>query len=388
MLSAYHLAEWISWNWWRLRWEPRSRAEDWAFAHRISTIGAGYIWPNITIFSDGQRIALIAKPTAERAQTPFRYISDMAVVIPAVEFEAEIDRFIGQEVLQQLHSKELRNTNLEVLWNELQRERRTPDVARTRKLEALLGRDPDKVEPELISQMILDASQLSASAIEEIAADYGQSRQLLTAGNLRQIAESNGFDESPRNVVRLRFDVQPAARRGEIPAWRVGSNAAKALRQQEGLGVQPIANTRLADMVGVHVDAIGTVRPGPNISFALDDGPQHGKVVLRSKWEQGRRFDLARILGDRLVPGHEGRLFPATRAYTFRQKIQRSFAAELLSPYEAVEEFLTGDYSPENQQDAAEHFNVSPFTIRTLLVNHGRLDRGEMDGDFEIPTAA
>jgi hypothetical protein len=23
LLSAYHLAEWIAWNWWRLRWEPR-----------------------------------------------------------------------------------------------------------------------------------------------------------------------------------------------------------------------------------------------------------------------------------------------------------------------------------------------------------------------------
>ena len=68
--------------------------------------------------------------------------------------------------------------------------------------------------------------------------------------------------------------------------------------------------------------------------------------------------------------------------------MQRSFAAELLSPFEAVEEFLGGDYSEENRQDAAEQFNVSEFTIRTLLVNHGRLEREEMDGDFDVSAAA
>src|SRR5215471_1373388 len=86
LLSAYHLAEWIAWNWWRLRWEPRSDAADWLFAHRLTTIGGGYIWPNVTIFSDGERTALVAKPTDERPQTPFRYITDFAAVIGASDF--------------------------------------------------------------------------------------------------------------------------------------------------------------------------------------------------------------------------------------------------------------------------------------------------------------
>jgi hypothetical protein len=83
LLSAYHLAEWLAWNWWRLSWEPRARAADWDFAHRLASIGHGYIWPDITIFSDGERTAAIAKPTVERPQTPFRYIADLAAVIPA-----------------------------------------------------------------------------------------------------------------------------------------------------------------------------------------------------------------------------------------------------------------------------------------------------------------
>ena len=39
-LSAYDLAEWLAWNWWRLRWEPRSMAEGWDFSHRMASIGA------------------------------------------------------------------------------------------------------------------------------------------------------------------------------------------------------------------------------------------------------------------------------------------------------------------------------------------------------------
>src|SRR5438105_3283149 len=74
-LSAYHLAEWFAWNWWRLRWEPRSvtPSSSWAFAHRLATIGHGYVWPNITIFSDGERTALVSKPSKDRKIGAFRY---------------------------------------------------------------------------------------------------------------------------------------------------------------------------------------------------------------------------------------------------------------------------------------------------------------------------
>jgi Zn-dependent peptidase ImmA (M78 family) len=65
--------------------------------------------------------------------------------------------------------------------------------------------------------------------------------------------------------------------------------------------------------------------------------------------------------------------------------MQRSFAAEFLSPFDAVDEMLSGDYSLENQQEVADHFNVSPMTIRTSLVNHKRIDREGFD--FETSTS-
>jgi hypothetical protein len=116
--------------------------------------------------------------------------------------------------------------------------------------------------------------------------------------------------------------------------------------------------------------------------FALDQSETDGRVVLRSRWPTGLRFELARLLGDRIVASPQGRLHAATRAYTYRQKMQRSFAAELLSPFAAVDYILAGDYSLEAQQDAAEHFQVSELTIRTLLVNHHRSEREEPNEDL------
>ena len=104
-------------------------------------------------------------------------------------------------------------------------------------------------------------------------------------------------------------------------------------------------------------------------------------MALRSRWATGRRFDLARLLAERLLPpvGAEP-LRAVTRSYTYGQKAQRAFAAEFLAPIDAVDAFLSGDYSEDRQQEAADHFQVSWYTIRSLLVNNHRLGRqGALD---------
>jgi hypothetical protein len=387
LLSAYHLAEWLAWNWWRLRWEPnRPGTDDWPFAHRLATIGAGYVWPNVTIFSDGERTALIAKPTPERANTPFRYISDTAAVVPSRHFEGALDEFIEQ-VRGQLHEERVTDTNLGRIWDEVRAERQDPESALRRKIEALLGQDPGEGDENVIERLIEDGKALGGPAMNEVAADHRRGGRLLTADVLRDIATNAGFDASPRDVVRLKPGWN-AAHPGEGPAWRLGTAAALALREQEQLGSDPIDNSILAELAGIDERVLQERTVDPQISFALDKGPADGWVVFRSKWEQGRRFELARLLGDRIVSSSGGRLFPATRAPTYRQKMQRSFAAELLAPFVAVDEMLSGDYSPENQQDVADLFKVSERTIWTMLVNHHRLEREELYGEFEAGVTA
>jgi hypothetical protein len=104
------------------------------------------------------------------------------------------------------------------------------------------------------------------------------------------------------------------------------------------------------------------------LSFVLDEGAMDSRIVLWSFRQTGRRFNLARLIGDRLIDA-SGALHPATRASTYRQKAQRAFAAELLSPFDAVDEFLAGDYSAERQDDAAGVFGLDPTVI--LVANSG-----------------
>ena len=384
-LSAYRLAEWLAWNWWRLRWEPQKRAPEWALAHRMTTIGGGFVWPNITVFSDGERVALLARPTLSRPNEPFRYVADKVLVVRAASFEDTIDRFVSQ-VLGQLREEAIADTNLERIWQDVRAERLDPELAFHRRLEALLGSEPDAADdPELLDRLASDAATLGVSGTAELAADHEPGETVMTGAALLLSGAGVHHHSSPRDVVRL----DPAIRlspAGEVPAWQRGAEAARALRAQERLGAAPISNARLADLSGAATSALKSGPGGGRISFSLDESETNGIVVLRSKWGTGRRFELARLLGDRIASDPEGRFFPETRAYTYRQKLQRSFAVELLCPFEAVEEMLGGDCSDEKQIEVARHFDVSELAVRTLLVNHGLIDRDRLAMEAEANT--
>jgi hypothetical protein len=128
-------------------------------------------------------------------------------------------------------------------------------------------------------------------------------------------------------------------------------------------------------MAGISATAISDENAREaRFSFALDMSATDARIVLRSKWATGRRFELARLLVDRFF-ANEGTLHPATRAGTYRQKAQRAFAAELLSPFAAVDKLAAGDYSDERLQEIADYFDVSSLTVSTILKNYGRLPR-------------
>ncbi|MCX7361878.1 MAG: hypothetical protein NTV97_08425 [Alphaproteobacteria bacterium] len=167
LVSTYHVAEWLAWNWWRLRWEPRNARDGWAHAHRMSTIGNGYVWPNLTIQSDGARVVLIPKPSASTAK-PFRFIADVPLVVPAIQFEAAVDAFIAQ-ILDRLQVEKIAETNLSRIWSDVRSERSSPKAALRRKLEALLGAEPDEADSSVIDRLEAESEEVGAAAIEELA---------------------------------------------------------------------------------------------------------------------------------------------------------------------------------------------------------------------------
>jgi hypothetical protein len=353
----------------------------------MNGIGEGYLWPNITIFSDGLRTALISSPSEPEAK-PFRYFGTLPTVLPSREFEAALDAFVPK-VLARLNGEGVRDSNLAKTWEDILLERSDPEIAKRRRLEAFLGRDPDSVDDDAIERLLADAGRFGDSALGELAAEAAQrgpDAAVLSADGLVTLIKAKGFSGSPRDSVRL--DAEHRVASGpDVPAWLFGVRAARALRAQEKLGLVPISNTRLAKMAGVDPRALSDRgATGAEMSFALDDSATNMNLVLRSKWETGRRFDLARLLGDRILSANGG-LHPATRASTYRQKAQRAFSGEFLGPFEAVDNMLAGDYSAENQEEVADYFDVSPLTIDTLLKNHGRIPRDQSDYDFEAAAA-
>ena len=387
-LAGYPLAEWLLWSRWRLRWEfgrpsEERAARGWDFAHRMAAIGGGYAWPNVTIFSDGLLSFLISEPSPEPDAALFPYLgAARRETVPAASLEAAIDGF-ATDVLACLDGRELRETNLHRLWSDLTTERQDPEQARFRRLEAQLGCDPDEVDESAIRRHLDDAAELGEEALGEVAADAATRgdapNRMTSAAEIAETAKRRGFDADPKDAVTL--DGETAApQRGEAAAWRVGDGIARTIRDRERLDGQPLADARLAAMAGTTDDAISRAyRRSDGLCFALDR-PDGARLVLRSKRKTGRRFELARLIGDRLIGAHGGgpaeTLLPATRTYSYRQKAQRAFAAELLSPFAAVADMLGDDYASEDRQmEVARHFGVSPMTIRTQLVDHGRLDR-------------
>ena len=376
-LSGYHLAEWLTWNWWRLRWEPHTPASDWALAHRLSTIGGGYVWPDITIFSDGERTALVPRPTAERPSTAYRYIGDVVAAFPSMEFEAAVDRFI-ESVRGRLRAEGVEETNLDVLWRDLTKERQDPILAHRRKFEALLGKEPDAADDEVLRHLETDSKELGQSASYELAAHHDGQAELLRAQTFREQAARHGFHMDIRDSYRLPSNTNHFERE-EISAWNLGARMATSVRRDADMIDGPIDDAKLLQLMGVESGALHEEATESRIAFVLDQDGNSRRFVFRSKWRTGRRFELARLLGDHLLTDENDRLYPATRARTYRQKAQRSFAAEFLSPFNEIEHALGDDLSDEAQQEIAEHFEVSPLVVRTLLVNHGRLDPADLE---------
>lgn len=373
-VAAGELAEWIVWNWWRLRWEPRSTSRpDWAFAHTMSSIGSGYVWPNITIFSDEARTVLLTRPSAEAPNAAFRYLNDYYGILPASVFFGELDRFV-LSVLDRLDSEGITSSNVKRLWTDLTNERGDPQLGWTRKLEALLGAEPDESDPELLMRLTGDVAALGESGVEEIAADSTNSSKIPSAEELTSIATQVGSEQSTAAMISARPQGM-----GTKEAWKVGTDLAEQVRRQLGKPSEPLTNQNLTDLAGVNSALVSERSPVVTpFTFAMKK-QNASRIVLGGKWEQNRRFALARIVGDELAYASSGNLHPATRADTYRQRLQRSFAAELLCPYKALEGYLAGDYSREKMEDAAEHFNVASLAVQTLLVNHGRISRDDLD---------
>ena len=93
--------------------------------------------------------------------------------------------------------------------------------------------------------------------------------------------------------------------------------------------------------------------------------------VLAPKGESGKRFLMARALGDHLGRTEPGPALLSVLA-TDRQARSRAFAAELLAPSESLRRRLRGGPAePEQVDELALEYGVATEVIRRQIENHG-----------------
>ena len=344
-------------------------------AHCLATVGGGYLWPNVTIHSDRERTALVARPTHPKGSSAFRFTADQAIVVPTRQFISALDEFMAQ-TQGKLRANGVAPTNFDATWQDVLAERAQPDETAQRELEALLGFDPDEGDAAAILQLIDDAPVLGPDAIMELCAGHRPGRLPPAANEIQDWARRYGTDSRPADrpiLSGLSLD------RATKPAWSQGYDAAQALRHQLGLGEQPVNDKRLGELCAVSPTILEPA-DHPPLAFGLNsEDRESGRIVLRANYGSGRRFELARLLGDQVASGYDESLVLVSGAYTYRQKLQRAFAAELLCPFYALDALLDGDYSESAQEDAAHHFDVSDRVVARQLVNHGRLEASTLE---------
>ncbi len=380
-LSAHRLAQWLAANWWRLRWEPEPtrRSHSWRMCHNVGASGGGFVWPDVEFCSDGSDIVVRSRPTSRCDTQQIQYMSGFDASIPVQDFENAIDDFINA-VVARLHEERVNETTLEDLWREVVAERRDPELSFWRKLEALMGFDPDEAEEELVAALLSQARKVGVGAVEEVAAS-SRDRAASDLQELMGPAKDKAVAISVDRTAEIRQRFSRNTERASLP-WQRASEAAAIVREEWNLDPGPVSNRRLSEIFQVseslvtEPDQIAGPMPA---GFRGDESSETISVFLKKGHPTGRRFALARLVADHVISQSSERLLPATEAKTDRQKFQRAFAQELLCPFDLLSEFLyERGLTDDDIEDAAEHFDVSPLLVKTTLVNKHVLDRGAL----------
>jgi hypothetical protein len=381
-LSVYPLAVWLASSWWRLRWEPAPysgvASVGWRMAHELAAAGNGSLWPRLTFACDGEAVEATCEASNPLSGEPVRYLANFSATIGAPEFERSVDDFM-RLVLARLDAVGADERVLHDLWNEVLAERKNQELATLRKFEAQLGYEPDDAPEELIEHLSAVSRDEGAEAAEEIAPVCAGDNPGQALQRIFEFAQSSGADgriEIPRSLsAALR-----GATSGSEEPWMRGRFLATEARRAWGLGESPVPDSKIAELLQVSTNTItgehsGAARLPMGLAIRRD-GTDNLSLLFRKRNRPGVRFEAARFIVGHLLASPRERWLPATDAKTARQKVQRAFAAEFLCPFDALEEFLEGDFSPEAIEEAGARFGVSDLAVKSHLANHGRIPYG------------
>lgn len=370
-VSAYPLANWFAGSWWRLNHEPlpaQRPGYEWRMAHELGAAGHGFVWPRVIFIPDGEAIHVWADASVTPGQS-VQYLQSLRApkLIAPTGFQQSIEKFM-QSVLARLDAKDLAGSNLAQLWSIVQAELADPAAARRRKLEAKLGFDPEECPEGALTAALQWESSVGDVALSELAPAIAASGAAPDLGVIGQLANTDGIVGAPE------FSFDSIDHLDQGAPWERAVHDARALRQKIGNISDPILNGALTGLMGLSSDAVADFSPRGRspVAVAMPLNDHQLKFVPRRRSPAGKRFELARFLGEHLRSSacEQGWLV-STDLGTSSQKYQRAFAAEFLCPIDALASFLDGDYSSYAIEEAAEEFDVSEQTVTSLLRNNG-----------------
>ena len=381
-LSAYPLALWFASSWWRLRWEsaPLGRPNAaWRMAHEIAGAGGGFVWPTVRLTPDGEMMEAVCSPSPQNVREPLRYLASFTARVLPPSYERAIDDFIAS-VLERLDVVGARDTELHALWQDLWGERTDPPMARLRQLEARLGFEPGEAPETVLTGLQALSVEGGSAAVAEVATSCAGDDPSEAFSRVAQFVRSKPIRGRLPSIDGLAMPDDQAGTLKEPPLpWERGRSLARTARKYWNISSESIEDHALSELLGISQSRLrygGPINESAPLGLAMRrTSVERVDLLFRTRRHTGRRFEAARFLADHLMAPSDDRWLPATDARTARQQKQRAFAAEFLCPIHAVESFLNEDYSQEAIERAAEHFGVSPLTMRSHLANNDRIER-------------
>lgn len=371
------VATWLLTNWWRLRWEgrPAEPTTDWRRVHCLSGIGGDDAWPALEFSSDGDSIQLRMDAENRPSVSALRYLQTVMLEVPAERFDAAVERFVDM-VEARLAALVPQYGVLSELRAELAEERKSSSIARVCRWQALAGIDPGEATEawiEAAQTLVEEAGPRAGDEIMSVLPEFND--------GLRSAAHVIDTMKMSLTAVDLSWvDPGTAPNARELP-WQKGARLANEVRKRYHLGAGPLSNDTLSELLSVPVPLLGSPTKGIPLSGGFRNGVANGrtKIIWPSSRPANQRFFLARMIGAALVLAPDEHVVPVTNRYSALQKVERSFAQEFLCPWAALDAF-TNEHGVNDDAlvEAAEHFQVSEWTVRSTLVNRGKISRDRL----------
>ena len=376
-VSAEPFAKWLLANWWRLKCETEpihaEVSHDWSMAHSVSAIGNGYVWPHLLfVGSDSEQIRVRCEQritSADEKLTPVRFLNSFETTIAVSHFESGVRSFI-ETVLARLRASGILKGDLHDLWDDLNAEWSNTKYASHRKLEALLGLDPDQ-DDALVSSALKWGTQFGSNALEEIAAALNSGEIAEALKQAKSLALKTKTFADINGAKTLAADNDTSSNNAP---WQRAQAMAYALRKKWEFDDSPISDEKLADRLGLDVSKLRETRPDAPFSFGVRGrGSDKLGFLLNRPHVEGRRFDTARLIGDFIAFDRDEKIIPATNAITTRQQFQRAFAAEFLCPSEMIRKL----YSNMDQRSIVKAIDEisNQYEVSERIVQHHMVNR-------------